>query len=547
VKVKTSRRGLEKGILACLSAGILFSVCPTLRADDLSQLASQSPGDPADAAASGSAAKPTGASDPYNLASPDDVLATGSSGIDLPSLGASPSLTPSSDGQMTTPGDETPLPSPTPEAAPEATPPPESETAPEPAPEVDVEPSLPGGLNTQEAANGVPLPANPALQQQYSEWDLAQIESPLFLNAVIDEFNERPLQLTGNWSLKPHLSIGTTYNGNIFLQSQNKTSDVITHFAPGVAMRLGNDDSMFYMMADYTAGANYYIQHPGESSVDQDGRAQFQWSMPKTTVGLTLAVSSDKGQDVDAGTLVRRNLYFAGLTTHYAYSDKTSWDVSGAYTRDDFGNLISDEQWEGDVFLNYQYSPKTQVGIGGSGGYTVVPGSPSQIFEEANARTTYRATGKLTLIGEVGAQLRQFASGKAESVTPVFILESAWQARPGTKVDLTARRSIYASAILQDQNYTATSVDLDITQRITDYWGVSLGAGFVNSDYTATTNTVTASREDNYYYIRPAVEWNALTWLSVGIFYEYDQDLSKGGQANSFTRDSGGLDLAILF
>jgi hypothetical protein len=69
----------------------------------------------------------------------------------------------------------------------------------------------------------------------------------------------------------------------------------------------------------------------------------------------------------------------------------------------------------------------------------------------------------------------------------------------------------------------------------------------VNTDYTATATNVTATREDNYFYIRPALEWKALSWLSVGIFYEYSQDLSQGGTANSFTRDRGGVDMAILF
>jgi len=510
-----------------------------LAADDFSQLYGQKSDTDATGDGTASPSDSTGQGSASGAAkAPDDTNA------DLPPIGEGPSPTPAPAADSgASPDQQAPLPSPTPEQ--EATPEPTPESE---APAVQIEPPLPGEQSIQEAANGVPLPANPALQQQYSEWDLAQVESPMFLNAAIDEFNDRPVMLTGNWSVQPHFSIGSYYNGNIFLSSQHTESDLIARAAPGVTMRLGNDESMFYLMADYTLGLDYYIQHPKESSIDQDARAQFQWSMPKTIIGLTLDVSSERGEDVDVSDLVRRTLYFLGLTSHYSYGEKTSIDVSADYVRSDYSGLIDSSQVEADAFFNYQYSPKTQVGVGGAAGYMVVPGAASQTYEQANLRATYRATGKITLISEAGMELREYGSGQGDSLTPVFLIEGAWVPREGTTVNLDARRSIYASAILHDQNYTATSSDLSVSQRITDYVSVSLAGGFVNTDYQATASNVSAMRQDNYFYIRPAVAWKALSWMSVGIFYEYDQDLSSGDvQANSFTQNQGGLDLAILF
>jgi hypothetical protein len=236
-----------------------------------------------------------------------------------------------------------------------------------------------------------------------------------------------------------------------------------------------------------------------------------------------------------------------GLTAHYNFGEKTSWDVSGDYSRSDFAGLISSSQFEGNVYFDYQYSPKTQVGIGGGAGYMIVPGAPGQLSEQGNLRATYQATGKLTLISQAGLELQELGGGGGDVITPVFILEAAWDPRAGTNVSLTARRSIYASAILNNQNYTATSLDFSIRQRITDYVNVSLATGYVNTEYTATAANVDAVREDNYFYVRPAVEWKALSWLSVGIFYEYSEDISQGGQAANFARDRGGVDIAILF
>lgn len=519
-----SRGGLSRGVHALLCA-VLFSIAGprVLCGADDSAAAADTP-----------SATATGES------GMDDT--SGSGGAQPPDTNPLPEPTPTPEPSMGEPdANELPLPEPSPSPSPSPTPEDNEGNVPE------VLPPLPGAESTQTVASSVPLGENPALMQQYSEWDLANVESPMFLSAAINDFSERPIQLTGNWSLKPHLSVGSFYDGNVFLKAADTQSDYVTRFAPGMTMRLGDTDSLFYLMADDTVGLNYYLEHPKESTADNDGRAQFQWTMPKTVIGVDVDVSSDTGQDIDVSDRVRRDLYFLGLTAHYDAGEKTAWDLSGDYTRSDYAGLISSSQWESDLFFDYQYSPKTQLGIGGAAGYLIVPGSQNQVYEQLNMRATYRATGKLTFNSELGTEMREYQGGTGNTIAPVFVIDGAWAARPGTSLDLSARRSIYASALLDDQDYTATSFDFTIEQRITDYVEVSLATGYVNSDYSATEAGVDAVREDNYYYVRPAIDWKALSWMSIGIYYEYSQDASKGGVANGFTRDRGGVDIAILF
>jgi hypothetical protein len=420
------------------------------------------------------------------------------------------------------------------------------QTPPPPLPQIPVYPAPPSE-STVEAAAGVPLAENPAYPTPFSEWDLAQVETPMFLTEAINDFAERPVYLTGNWSVKPHLSIGTFYDGNIFVRTNNTTSDFITRFAPGVTMRLGNTESMFYLVADYTAGFNWYMQHFKESSIDQDASASLQWALPKTVIGLHLGVSADTGTDIDATDRVRQQLYFAGITTHYAYGEKTSFDLNGDYSRSDFNGLISSSSIDAAAFFNYSYSPRTELGVGAATGYVIVAGGNDQEYEQANLRATYRATGKLTFVGEVGSEFRQYTNGSGGTVTPVFSVSGSWAVRAGTQLSMSLQRQTYVSALLADQDYTATSVNMSVTQRITDYVSASLTLGYINSSYSATSVNVNATREDNYFDIRPAVQWSATSWLSVGIFYEYSQNLSHGGGADPFQRDRGGVDFAILF
>ena len=421
---------------------------------------------------------------------------------------------------------------------------------PVPAPPEQPEPTPAPGVpltSTTEAADEVPIANNPPLLRSFNEWDLAGVSSPMFLTEAINDFDERPLILTGDWSFKPHLSITSLYDGNIFVQPEDTVSDYITSISPGVTMRLGNDETPCFLLMDYTATVNYYMIHPKLTDVDSDAHMQFQWQLPQTTLGVNLSEDSDTGSDIDATNRVRRNLYYAGITAHHILSDKTSVDVDGDYTRSDYGGLISSSQVEGQVFFNYQYSPKTQVGLGGQAGYLIVPGQVNQTFENLSFRGTYQATGKVMLIGEVAGQLRQYASGRGDVITPIVMIEGAWSPRETTHVDITVSRQVYASALLDDQDYTASSVDLSVSQQIAQHWTVQLSTGYVNSDYSSTTPGVNATREDNYYYVRPEIQWAALSWLSIGLFYEYSQNLSSGEGADAFSRDRAGLEMAILF
>ena len=121
------------------------------------------------------------------------------------------------------------------------------------------------------------------------------------------------------------------------------------------------------------------------------------------------------------------------------------------------------------------------------------------------------------------------------------------QAMVGTQLNLLARRSIYASAILGDQNYTATSVELNVQQRFTDKVSLFLSLGYLNSAYSAAAAGILANREDNYFYIRPGLQWSLLSWLNLGIFYEYSENISTGEGARGFARDRLGIQTAIAY
>ena len=71
--------------------------------------------------------------------------------------------------------------------------------------------------------------------------------------------------------------------------------------------------------------------------------------------------------------------------------------------------LIDSGTLSGDLFINYTYSPKLTVGIGGTFGYNWVDSfNPDQTYEQGNLRATYQVSGKVNLNASVGVEFRQF-------------------------------------------------------------------------------------------------------------------------------------------
>jgi len=403
-----------------------------------------------------------------------------------------------------------------------------------------IEPTLP------EKKEDFTQSALPLADYPLSQWDFLEMETPLFGTEEITEFSQRPLSLNGKWGWHPHLSVSTLYDGNVFLRSNDKDGDFITRIAPGISLRLGDSHAPLYLTADYTIGADLFAKNTSEDSLDHRAVMDLQWLLPRTTLGFHLGFVSDTGTSIDVTDRVRRQVYFAGITSHYFLTEKTSWDLNADYDFTDFGSLISSGEARLQGYFNYAYSPKTTFGLGGTLGQVTVEDGPDQVYEQLNFRTIYIATGKLTFTGEVGCEWRQ-TDGGDDTINPVFSLDAGWRVREGTTVSLDARRRIFASAIFQDQNYAETDFAITVRQRFSRHADVSLAVGYENNDYQATVPDVSATRMDNFYYIRPGVEWRPLAFLGVGLFYEYSQNISTGAGDRNFRRDRGGLQLSILF
>src|SRR5438874_6665676 len=357
------------------------------------------------------------------------------------------------------------------------------------------------------------------------------------------------------------------YDDNINISQTQKVSDYYFTIEPVLTLGLGDitghEDN--YVRLDYAPSLFLFADHSEDDAVQQLIHLEGQHQFSKLTVkfGEEIAIldgtdlrtlgdlSSPGGQaNLDVSARTRFQTYNTRIEASYDLSGKTflSSEVDSSITAYDSSNLFSSEVVSGNLFMNYRYSDKLAVGIGGTGGYDRVDGSnPDQTFEQANARIGYQATGKISLNVSGGIEYRQFeTNSRGEYISPVVEVNVSYQPFDGATVALSGSRRTYNSAVLAGQDFAGTMITVDLRQRLLQRFYFAVSGGYQNSDYFSTVNGVVANRRDNYYFAEPSLEFSITRFWTVGGYYLRRQN-NTSLQSFSFYDNQFGFRTTLKF
>src|SRR5207253_819642 len=152
-------------------------------------------------------------------------------------------------------------------------------------------------------------------------------------------------------------------------------------------------------------------------------------------------------------------------------------------TEYDSASLFSSQMFSGNLFINYHYSEKIVIGVGGTGGYDLVDApNPNQTSEQANVRASYQATGKISLNASGGVEFRQFENNsRGQYVSPVFELSGTYEPFDGTSLTVNGSRRTFNSGVLAGQDFAATTISAGLRQRLVQRFYFGISAGYQNS------------------------------------------------------------------
>ena len=339
------------------------------------------------------------------------------------------------------------------------------------------------------------------------------------------------------------------YDDNILLTETNRIDDFYFTLEPGVTVGWGDivGSDQNYIRLDYAPSAIIYLDHSDENGIQHVFRLTGQYHFRRLSVVLNqdiqLLTSTNlssigatganytPGVRLDAGGTTDVNIYGTHASFAYDLTGKTFLSGGVQYTLNDYEGGLLDSEWvQGNVFVNFVYSPKLTIGLGATAGYNWVDSpSPDQSFEQINGRVSYQATGKVSLNTSGGVEFRQYDSGNDDGtkVSPVYELGLTYAPFDGTSISLSGVRRTENSAVSAGQDYARTNINAGVRQRFFQRIYLSLSLGFENATYFSTVDGVDASREDNYFFVQPAIDVTITRFWTAGAYYLYRENDSN--------------------
>jgi hypothetical protein len=358
------------------------------------------------------------------------------------------------------------------------------------------------------------------------------------------------------------LTVRGVWDDNIFISHTNKVSDYYFAIEPEITIGVGDIEgrSRSYLRLDYMPSAILFVDHSDEDAFNQLIHLEGGYNSGRLTLTLfediALLESANLNSffdttglwaNTDASAPTRMNIFYTRLRANYQLTGKISLQGEFDSPTYVYPTQISDYTVSGGLYLYYNWLPKVSVGIGGTFGYNWVDApTTNQSFEQVNLRLNYEVTAKVGLYASGGVEFRQFDGNRNTYDTPVFEIGATYHPFSGTNLSLAAGRRIYNSGFLANQDFASTYVAGRFQQRLFGRVYFGLGAGYENSDYIATDRDVSATRNDDYWFIEPSVDVLITRWLSAGVYYLHRED-SSNDDLFSFEDNQVGVRATLRF
>ena len=346
------------------------------------------------------------------------------------------------------------------------------------------------------------------------------------------------------------LDVETVYDDNIFFSSKNPVTDYIFVASPKLTLQRGDFRAKeeTYGILNYNPQAIFFAKGHEDNTLDQNLKAEVQYTIARLAIGLDASYQKLSGATPDLGDRVDRDLAAAKLRMTYGWGAKMEVETSFLYTTTNYDpkQLADFSEFVNETFLRYQVSARTKAALGVGLGKLNVEGFGHQTFERALAQVMSDVGSKLTLRAKGGVEFRQTDLG--DEVTPIFSLAMDYKIREGTTLALEAYREVSASGGAPGENFTRTGLAAKLSQRLGTKFVGHLAVGYEQLAYSPTSNTATSAsnREDDYFFIRPSVQYELREGRRFELYYQHRQNDSNAADS-SFEGNQIGVSAGLDF
>jgi len=360
-----------------------------------------------------------------------------------------------------------------------------------------------------------------------------------------NEATAEPNAQSRNWKFNLHASAGSHYDDNIFISHTGQQSDVISRLTAGGGVTVGDytDRQNNYFISDYTGIGDLFGRHSYDDAYEQNASAESKLLFGNLTVSGNILFQDLADEDIEIGTRTRRQLYTANGGARYDFSDKAYLEATAQVNVAHYDLYLGSNDERGGLSLNYLPDSNVTVGLGVVGGILNVQGSSSQTYEQILASLQLAATSKFTLKASAGLEDRQ-VTNDGSLLTPVLDIGCDYKPFEELDINLSAFRHVVNSAYYTDSDYVDTGVGAGVQYAMSARFTSLLSLGYTNSDYRGFTYGI--SRDDNYFFLRPALRYTASTYCYVELYYFYRNNASTV-DTSSFNDTQTGMSVNLTY
>jgi hypothetical protein len=335
------------------------------------------------------------------------------------------------------------------------------------------------------------------------------------------------------WKLNLHASTGSFYDDNILISSTARHGDFITRLTAGGGITLGDYTvrQNNYLISDYTGIADLFGHYTNRDAYEQLASLEGQLLFGHLTIRGDFTLQDLADEDIDIGTRARRQIYIGRASARYDISDKTFLLATAQITVAHYDLYLGSNDERGGISFNYLPDPSVTVGLGVLGGVLNVQDASSQTYEQLLATLQVETTAKFTLKASGGIEDRQTPTNNG-LITPILDITGDYKPYDGLDLTLTAYRQVENSAFYAGSDFISTGVSAGVQYELSPRFTLLLEAGYANSDYRAVAASGNVSRDDDYFFTRPAFRYVASPYCNLELYYFYRDNESTLDASN---------------
>lgn len=339
----------------------------------------------------------------------------------------------------------------------------------------------------------------------------------------------------------PHATYRFLYGNGLQSAPGHSQNSVIQSLTPGVLLNIGS-----HWTLSYDPTLTFYSNRQFHDTVDHNAIVNWGTFYEDWSFGFAQAVGISDDPSIETAQQTSSQIYTTLINASHPLNSVMSLDLNASQTIVSAANFNSSKSWSTLEWLNYQFFPSLDGGIGAGFGYDKVSLGPDMSHETLQARLTWRVAHKTSVVIHGGAEDRQYLGGGIpDTINPTFGVAVQYQPVATTLMTLSADRGITPS-LFSSQITETTTLSIGLNQRLLEHFNLAVSGSYGSSGYLASSSAVVVTRTDSYYSFSARLGCAFLRRASAGLNYQYSMNNSSAA-GFAFASTQLGFDLSYGF